>query len=121
MPSTGYLHVSVNRLYVPDRRMTSRVDELRLLQLLLNAASFITPILQQVTRLTYGSSTIGVIFVLLVITSVVETFLLALFRLARLSLIIVLMFMVGAAFIRWLLRDDPRQNGDYKKDVDREE
>lgn len=84
------------------------MDTLRSLHILLIAARLVlTPILEQVTNFTSRSSAIGFIFMLLIATSALETLIIGIFRIVRLSLILILTCLFSTELFRWLWGDVP--------------
>ena len=82
------------------------MDALRLLQLLSALTRlFVGFVLEQVGSFKSRSTAIGFIFMLLIAISIVETFMIGIFRLIRIILIVALNFLLGAELFKWLLSD----------------
>jgi hypothetical protein len=97
------------------------MDVLELLQLFLVLASvLVAPLLEQVTNFTSRSSAIGFIFMVLIVTSIVETFVIGIFRLIRMFFIVVLACLFGTQLLSWLLSDIPLKDEEDSANEERE-
>lgn len=82
------------------------MDTLRLLQLFpALTRHFPGFILEQVGNFKSRSIAIGFIFMLLIVTSIVEALVIGIFRLIRIILIVAVTSLLGAELFRWLLID----------------
>ena len=80
------------------------MDALRTLELLpALTRHFAGFILELVGNFKSRSIAIGYIFMLLIVTSIVESFVMGVFRLIRIILIVALAFLLGAELFKWLL------------------
>jgi hypothetical protein len=92
------------------------MDALKLLRLLVILCYLLTrPVLHQLASSTSRSSTAGFVLLLLMVTSMIETFLLSLFYLIKLSLIAALAYLFGAELLRWLVTDVPQNEGNIRE------
>lgn len=86
------------------------MDALRLLQPLPALTRYFAGfILEQVGNFKSRSIAIGFIFMLLIVTSIVEALVIGVFRLIRIILIVALTSLLGAELFRWLLIDALRR------------
>ena len=69
----------------------------------------LVPVLRGLLSPRYRTPAIGIVLLLLVATSLLETFLLYIFRLIQLALVIIAMSLGGAELICWLRSDLDRQ------------